>query len=272
MVRLADVGFKLQQASGNVCIREGAATGLVIDQIGAYESKDRELVMTALHMSELPQVAGVVPESPAAKAGVEPGDDIVSVAGKSAQAFIDEDHNHGIVADAIENYLYAQPLDRPIELQVQRRGKHMTFEIHPVRLCRARFILKTDRGLSAFSDGKDVAIGWKLMTFTHNDSELALVVGHELAHAAFDDEEASGLRDRRAKEDRADLLGAAMAQCAGYDVSLGLAFWDRYNRQDILRWFRNPTHRNVRSRMERIAAFVAAPHSCPPDRARFADK
>ncbi|MEG8222601.1 M48 family metallopeptidase [Sphingomonas sp. HH69] len=272
MVRLANVGFRLQKAAGDVCVREGATTGLLIDQIGAYAPGDRELVMTTLHMSQLPQVAGVPPESAAAKAGVEPGDDIVSVAGKTAQEFIDEDNKHGVVADAIENYLYSLPADKPIKLQVLRGGKQMTFEIHPEQLCRSRFILKTDSGLSAFSDGKDVAIGWKLIMFTQNDSELALIVGHELAHVAFDDEEASGLKDRRAKEDRADLLGAAMAQCAGYNVQKGLAFWDRYNRQDMLRWFRNPSHRNVRSRVKLIAASIAVPHSCPPDRALFVNK
>jgi len=90
------------------------------------------------------------------------------------------------------------------------------------------------------------------MRFTRNEDELALIAGHELAHVIAGTPKRSGLFGRRVIEDKADLFGAELAQCAGYDVVRGIKFWSRYHKYEVRKKLNFQTHRSAQSREDRL--------------------
>lgn len=264
MARIAQVGYRLDLAALPLCASSAAGTGITVDYIGAYAKADRPTIAAMLGLHEAPQVASVVAGSAAARAGVRPGDDILAIDGTSTTGLLDSLADPGLLADEIETRLAATPAATPVTLTLQRNETPLKVTFVPERVCSARFVVKTGKGLTAFGDGKNVAIAAKMIAFTRNDDELAVIAGHELAHIVNRDGKASGISGRRHMEDRADLLGAGLARCAGYDLPKGLAVWDRYNKQDVLRFLRDPTHRSVPARLELIRS-QAMTGNCPPD-------
>jgi predicted Zn-dependent protease len=63
--------------------------------------------------------------------------------------------------------------------QVTYQGKKATICGFPV------VIDNKDKDINAYTDGKKIVISRKMLEFVNNDNELALVIGHELAHAAL---------------------------------------------------------------------------------------
>lgn len=265
MVRLADVGYRLSGAALSLCPVDAARTGLLIDYAGAYPKADRPAISQMLGLSDLPQIAAVVPGSAAAEAGLRAGDDIVSLDGTAATALAAGDGDPALLADKIEERLAGTARNTPVALVVRRAGAQVSVTMHPDRGCSARFIIDTGKGMSGFSDPDNVGLGYDLVQFTRTDDELALIAGHELAHVVNRDATVKSGLSQRSKEDRADVLGASLARCAGYDLDKALAFWPRYKKQDWLRFLRDPTHRSADARIALIRA-QAMTGDCPPAR------
>lgn len=262
MQRLATVGFRLDLAATDLCANKAAGTGLGLDSISAYADADKDLVAEILHMGDAPQIAAVVAGSPADAAGIAVGDDLLSINGTPASSILSD--GTGLVADGIEQYLAALPVGTPVRLGLRRNSRLFETSVIPRQVCSARFVIKTGKGITAFSDSVNVAVSSELIAFAQNDDELALIAGHELGHVVHRDGEARSLSERRRMEDRADLMGARLATCAGYSPSAGIEFWLRRDRKDWLRMFRDPTHRSRKSRVELIRADIPS-IKCPAE-------
>lgn len=264
MDRLADVGFRLNLAAAPLCSTSAAGTGIVLDHIEAYSPADRDAVRALLSMTDAPQIAALAMNSPASRAGTRVGDDILAIDGQLTSDLLAASPDRSIFADELETRLALTPPGRMIHLLLRRDSRSFEVEIAPVRTCSARFVIKTDKGFDAFSDGKNVALSRKLIDFARNDDELALIAGHELGHIVNKDGDAHSLGERRNMEDRADLLGADLARCAGYDLQAGVEFWLRRGRQDPFRMFRAPTHRKPEDRVA-LMREKAMTGPCPPN-------
>ena len=81
-----------------------------------------------------------------------------------------------------------------------------------------------------------------MLAFLRNDDELAIVLGHELAHQILGHppmRDADGLLaafginagEIWRREAEADRLGLRLAAAAGYDLSAAIPFWRRYLRK-----------------------------------------
>ena len=64
-------------------------------------------------------------------------------------------------------------------------GSASDVTVHAATACRYPVALLEDDSINAFADGKMVGITMGMMRFSETDDELALVIGHELAHNAL---------------------------------------------------------------------------------------
>lgn len=64
--------------------------------------------------------------------------------------------------------------------------RHATYQGQKAKLCNFPVMIdNNDKEVNAFTDGKKIVISRAMLNFINNDNELALVIGHELAHAAL---------------------------------------------------------------------------------------
>jgi Zn-dependent protease with chaperone function len=77
-----------------------------------------------------------------------------------------------------------QYLTGPVELLVEREGRKFTHILYPQRLpAEYAILVKTqDRKINAYAAPGRIILTQRLVSFCLNDDELALIVGHEMAH------------------------------------------------------------------------------------------
>lgn len=106
--------------------------------------------------------------------------------------------------------------------------------------------------INAYTTQDNIIITQGMIDFIDNDNELALVMGHEIAHYILkhvfvEDPEDIGLIQKMIwglqKEENADKLGAFLAMQAGYDVCSGREVWKRFKEThgDVLENVSHPT-------------------------------
>lgn len=90
--------------------------------------------------------------------------------------------------------------------------------------------------LNAHADSRHLSISRPIIDLAANDDQLALVLGHELAHLVlghtvqdFGDRLTRAFGSDREKDDerQADYVGLYLAVRAGYDAERGIALWRR---------------------------------------------
>ncbi|MBZ0159735.1 MAG: M48 family metalloprotease [bacterium] len=146
--------------------------------------------------------------------------------------------------------------DPPLSLTIERKGQRMTLTIPTVRACRYPVILVNEDAVNAYADGSKVGITKGMIRFAERDEELALVVGHEIAHNTLGHlrkrvgpallgtiadlaiaivtgvrtgifQEVGGRVFSQAFEAEADYAGLYLVARAGYDITGSAQFWRR---------------------------------------------
>ena len=70
----------------------------------------------------------------------------------------------------------------PVPVVVTRQGELVQLTIHPSKACDYPVEILHDDRVNAFADGKRVIITSGMLRFAESDDDLALIIGHELAH------------------------------------------------------------------------------------------
>jgi beta-barrel assembly-enhancing protease len=105
--------------------------------------------------------------------------------------------------------------DRPIRVLIRRGGVDDIRMVYPVLVCSIPIHLTTDPVPLAFTTGDKIVIHSSLLRIARSDAQLALVVGHELAHVNL-----GHLEKRAANELLAQASGMIIDQ-----VLLGATVW-----------------------------------------------
>jgi membrane-associated protease RseP (regulator of RpoE activity) len=196
-------------------------------------------------------VVAVQPGSPAERAGIRVGDQILRLGGEAVHSDID-------LFDRAAAFEVGT-----IPIALLRDGREARVAVDPLPACRPEaFIEIGDLMLTDRARGDHFYVTSGFIRFAKTDDELALVVAHELAHRI------SGMRvvPGPQVEVRADRLGLYLAARAGYDVSVAAAFWDRvaleqpWSLSDDVEhygWTRVPPHGYMPSRAAAIRKVVA---------------
>lgn len=176
--------LRLQRVASDIKIKASDQCGeLVSYGLGAYAlSQDmlpkqfREAAKTLYQVNQIPKVLLVYPGSGSEDAGLQNGDEIVSInnwlipVGEGSAKLIREKR---------ESFLKD---GKQLELKVRRNSQEINLTLRPKKECAFPVVLHDSDALNAFADGTNVFITRGMMRFVQNDTELALVVSHEMSH------------------------------------------------------------------------------------------
>lgn len=188
-------------------------------------------------------ILGIAEDSPAARAGLRPGDLVEKLGGLEDK--LGEGGKEGIEMSLEAN--------APAEATVKRAGEQRTFSLVPEELPSIRIRIKETEKINAYAKFTGIEVTYGLLRFVENDDELAVIIGHEVAHlirkhlpknmgiAALCGA-VGGLTGpfagvvtqalyapySRETEREADYFGLVFAHRAGYDIEKATGLWKRF--------------------------------------------
>ncbi|HKE12662.1 MAG TPA: M48 family metallopeptidase [Myxococcota bacterium] len=241
--RVLAVSYRLRTAGVELC---GAHVAPILGLIGAraidLPTRFRETQLQMYGMSDQVVVLDVLPDSPAARAGVERRDKLVSVKGHAIRGYSD-------VVDALRD-----GDNTAVRVKIARNDNAMDLAVPVVLACSQDALLSFRGGLDVTveKNHKDVAVSTDLLQFVQSDDELALAIARAMARSVI----GKDTEDDGPKLPEADRLGLYLAARSGFETSSALAFWDRV----------------ALSRPTDVACIREGTEECKPPAGRYPDR
>jgi hypothetical protein len=180
--RLYSISYPMLVASGELFPKKvGPAYGFMLhdkDLYGKVLGKEYEKVAVRHGIDKHVSVRYVYPGSPAELADLRVGDRVLAI---NEQSLDDE--------NAIDAVRIVHKLDYPderlLELLIESEGKTKKLSINGVAACKYSVQMVNSDAVNAFASAGGVSITTGMIRFCETNNELALVVGHEIAHIAL---------------------------------------------------------------------------------------
>ena len=267
--RLAAIAWRLTTANAALCRDTQPVTGATLHAIDQYPA---DVAAGGSYPAPV-MVELVLPDTPAARAGLEENDGLLAVAGTAVPAPAATGTVTSATRNAAQALIAARPVGAPLPLTI-RRGvgtAARTITVTPVAGCRVEFEVLAGNKLGASSDGQVVQVGGRLFEL-FDDDQIAVVVAHELGHAVLRHRarlEAAGVRWGmlsefgrngrlfRETETEADLMGAYLMRNAGWDPHIAVTFWREQGGKIDGGLFRARTHPSSAARAAAIERELA---------------
>jgi len=192
--RVDDIAFRLMVANQDLCADRAPRLGLAWETAAAFSDKARPAAIEAFHLGDGPTVTQVLAGGPAAAAGLQPGDVVVSVNGEPAPSGKAATEK---LAKRLGEIMGAATA--PVTFVVRRADQEQTFAVTPVMACAYGVAVEDSSEINAFADGKNIHINRPMLRLAASDEELALVIAHEIAH--------NGQHHMQAKQHNARIFG-----------------------------------------------------------------
>jgi hypothetical protein len=211
--RLLDLEYRLTKTAVGLCNVTLAHPGVLITRQGAYEHEGvKAAVSSRVAATEDLTIVHVVPGGPFSRAGLRAGDRVLTIDGRALRTTED-----------FSVFLFDFEGQDPVRVGFQRPGEEAReIEVQLDHTCPVLFRLATSAMIVPWRDGLVVSVPLGLMRYARSDDELAVALGHQLAHVLFDqpdDDEFEG-------EAGADRRGLRIAAAAGYDISKAASYWE----------------------------------------------
>ena len=243
LMRVAD---RIRTANADLCARTRPGIGLKTHTLSNYSKTLRPAVARELGAADEPRVLTVVPDSPADLAGIAQGDALI-VEGRAVR------HGSKAFREALASG----------RIEVRRDGQVREVAVTPRPECAYDVRLRMSSSINAFATGSSITVTSGMLDFVDGDRELALILGHELAHNTQAHIpkivrnyvlSLGGTRYARPFESEADYVGLYYMVRAGYAPDGVEAFWRRLALVSPRNTGRAKTHPTTPERFVRIAA------------------
>lgn len=217
---LLNVGWPVLTANAELCPKVRPAIGVKTHQLRSYSKAMRPAAGNILGADETPRIFHIVDGSPAALAGFQRGDIILDE--KNEPANLRGENWEDILADK--------------KVSIRRGDEVLELSVEPVTACDYTLRLSQSGAINAYADGRNINVTTAMMEFTQSDSELALIIGHELGHNTMGHIRKiignyifslGGTRYTRPFESEADYVGLYYMARAGYSPNNVEDFWQR---------------------------------------------
>jgi hypothetical protein len=224
--RVARIGYALTTANVALCRVPANTAGFTVQALDQYEPPFRSVARATFDLDEHVAVLAVAPRSPAERAGLLVGDRLIAVDGQALPvATTSPPHGSYATVEAALDEIQQAFNRGDATLDILRGGSRRSLVVHPEAGCAVRTQLVTSPRLIAFADDRYASISTAMTRFAADDSELAFVIGHELAHG-FLRHQALLSRHRDAPrrlvletERQADYVALYMMARAGFDIT-----------------------------------------------------
>ncbi|MEQ5788758.1 M48 family metalloprotease [Erythrobacter sp. NFXS35] len=250
------LGHRLAVRNAEICDQKAYHPGFSLHHLSQYSEKYRQTASAIFGLALEPRVLATARGGPAEAAGLKPGDAVLAVDGRAfSTADFGADKTAAVLA-TIHAKLDEAFADGRAEVRVERDGRNLSFYIDAEPGCATRFYLEPSSTPNAWSDGSNVVVTSSVAAFADDDSELAAVLAHELAHSVLGhkarlDEAGRSRSNVRESELEADRLSIHLLRQAGFDPQGAIRFWKRLGPKRF-RLFSGSDHPPWRQRVEAI--------------------
>jgi len=243
-LRVALVAYRLALAGSASCPDRYPITGMLFHHLAEYEPRDRPLMVARYGLDRGPGVLTVLADTPAARSGLVAGDVLLAVNGRplptgASVAAEPKREKWRKLTDETEAELETALRRGPADLRILREGREVALRLGSLPACLGRVRLARSTQVNAFATGRTVVMTLAMLKFLRSDDELAVVLGHELAHNIFGHRQMRneegilrglGIKPSAVwkREEAADRFGLRLMSAAGYDLDAAIPFWRRY--------------------------------------------
>lgn len=221
--RVQRVWQRLIIANADLCAAQGRAPGFTLHSLNSYPEPIRDAAQRRFGIGADPAVDFISEASPAYAAGLRAHDEIAAVNGRAVrEGRLNRPRQRGdrAVQDASDKIDEALKVGGPLTLTIRRGGEAREIAFEPAPACQYRLAIVRDDRVNAAANGEVVAVTTGILRYVQTDSELALVLGHELGHNA--------LEHRRRHEDATrpgawggTVLGVVLGAATGIFIDFG---------------------------------------------------
>ncbi len=213
--KLENTSYPLLKANIEDCAQTDNSIGIFAHTIHDFPEDMGALVSEKLGVKDTPFIRHILPGSPADKAGLKTGDEILAVndvdmiKGDQARLFF----------ETIGRSEFTQG---QVVIKISRDGREKRVEVIPEKICGYPVQLFFSDDLNAYTDGDEIWVTTELVNRLSSEEGLALVIAHELAHATEGHIFETPTREFELEADR---IGMSYLVKAGFDGNLALAEW-----------------------------------------------
>lgn len=208
--RLANIAHPILTSNVELCGKRIAhRVGSTFMTLDSIEKDWREVYSDHLGLTDSITAISVAAGSPAASAGLMTGDVIIGLNEKT----------YGSGKRQLKRFSkHITKLNRAsgdeLTLRIQRNSKPHVLTLEPAPICDHGVIMTNTNDVNAWADGNNIYISSGMLRFAEDDTEIAVVVGHELAHNTR-----NHMRAKATNRVFGALLGAVVSAASGVNVT-----------------------------------------------------
>lgn len=245
--RLDSISYPIMRGGHKFCGDDVSyGLGLRVAKANFFPEELQSIAKEKFDLRQHLKVLWVMEQSPADKAGIISGDEIIRI--NKVEFSKDE--------ETVEKYneLLASlsQKDSPVNVTVLRDMKEISVSIKADKICSYPVVAVLDGTPNAFANGSMIAVNSGLLRLFENDRDVAVVVGHELAHnvkkhsvkgmvpamlgaivaLALDVEEVAGMVTKPFSpplEAEADYVGLYIVANSGVDIEGAENVWRKFS-------------------------------------------